>query len=41
MTSAGDPEVEDRHLEIAGLIEQITDQYNQLLRARPQHTDQE
>jgi hypothetical protein len=41
MTSADDPEVEDRHLEIAELIEQITDQYHQLLRARPQPTDQE
>jgi hypothetical protein len=32
MTSAGDPELEDAHLEIAELIEQITDQYQQLLR---------
>jgi hypothetical protein len=31
MSSAADPQVEDVHLEIAGLIEQITDQYNQLL----------
>jgi hypothetical protein len=41
MTSAGDPEVEGRHLEIAELIEQITDQYQQLLEGRSQQTDQE
>jgi hypothetical protein len=35
MSSAADPQVEDAHLEIAELIEQITDQYNQLL-TRPQ-----
>jgi hypothetical protein len=38
MTSAGDPQVENAHLEIAELIEQITDQYNQLLEASPQQT---
>jgi hypothetical protein len=38
MTSADDPELEEVHLEIAELIEQITDQYNQLLEARPQQT---
>ena len=31
MSSAGDPEIEDAHLEIAELIEQITDQYRDLL----------
>jgi hypothetical protein len=38
MNSAGDPEVEDAHLEIAELIEQITDQYRQLLDVLPQQT---
>jgi hypothetical protein len=39
MTSADDHEIEALHLEIAGLITQITDQYHHLLDALPQHTE--
>jgi hypothetical protein len=39
MTSAGDPQVEEVHLEIAELIEQITDQYQHLFSAIPHQPD--
>jgi hypothetical protein len=38
MTSADDHEIESLHLEIAGLIAQITDQYHHLLDALPEQT---
>jgi ribosomal protein L30/L7E len=34
MTLADDPQAEDTHREIAGLIEKITDRYKHLLAAR-------
>lgn len=39
MSSAGDPEVEERHSEIAELIEEITDHYRHLLDSPTQQTD--
>lgn len=39
MNSASDPQVGDVHLEIAEMIEELTDQYRQLFDVLPQRTD--
>ena len=41
MSSADDPEIQRQHLEIAELIEQLTDHYNHLLDALQGRRDRE